>query len=414
MWFLALRQLLSKKKQTFLIFLGISFGTMIYVIIAGIQFGMREYLAEQLLNNTAHIIISGNERLIEEPELRRRFFSDGDTVHWIVPPSGKRDESRLENPAGWFSRLEDDPNVVAFAPRLSINAILSKGRIRQSVSVTGIVPEKHIKVTSLEDFMREGSLLDLRSGNNTIILGSAAAKEIGARMGDTIPMSTGLGEPRPFKVVGIVHLGNEQIDKTLALSHINDVQNMNRSPGRVSEISVAISDMDRASQVATEWSVFSSDKVQGWQEANASFMQVIKIQDLVRIVITGAILLVSAFGIYNVLSIMISQKQKEIAILRSLGYGPKKILSLILIQGLTLGFWGSLAGLLLGHVANVYIDNIDIGIDIGKGSTLVVSYKASIYFTAFAAAQVSAAIASFLPARHAAGLTPLEIIRSNI
>jgi len=143
-------------------------------------------------------------------------------------------------------------------------------------------------------------------------------------------------------------------------------------------------------------------------------MQVIKIQDLVRIVITGAILLVSAFGIYNVLSIMISQKQKELAILRSLGYGPGKILSLILIQGLTLGLFGSLAGLLFGHLANIYIDNIDIGVDIGKGSTLVVSYKLSIYVTAFAAAQLSAAVASYLPARHAARLTPLEIIRSNI
>ncbi|MCB0407695.1 MAG: hypothetical protein KDD34_05775, partial [Bdellovibrionales bacterium] len=108
--------MLSRKKQSALIFLGISFGTMIYVVVAGLQFGFRNYLTEQLLNNTAHVIIKGSDKNIEADELRPRFYSEETFVKWIVPPAGKRDEAKLENPQGWFDRLQKDPDVVSYAP----------------------------------------------------------------------------------------------------------------------------------------------------------------------------------------------------------------------------------------------------------------------------------------------------------
>ncbi|MCM2281268.1 MAG: ABC transporter permease [Bdellovibrionaceae bacterium] len=414
MWFIAFRQMFSKKKQTVLIFLGIMFGTMIYVIIAGTQYGMRDYLTEQLLNNTAHVIITGNERKIDPVDLRERFFPADSLVNWIIPPAGKREEARLENPQGWFERLSADPDVLAFAPRLSINAILSRGTLRHNVGLVGIIPERHVQVTSIGDYMLSGKLDDLKVGTNNVVLGSGVMESLGARVGQTILLSTGLSEPRPFKIVGVFELGNQQIDETLAFGHLNDVQGLNRTPGRVSEISISLTSIEMSQDKAHNWSLYSNDKVQGWEEANAAFMQVIRIQDIVRMVITGAILLVSAFGMYNVLSIMISQKQKEIAILRSIGYGPNKILLLILIQGLTLGISGGFLGLVVGHFANVYLDNIDLGFKIGKGTSLLISYRPDIYITAIVAALISTTVASILPARQAARLTPLEIIRSNL
>lgn len=414
MFFLAFRQMMARKKQTALICLGITFGTMVYVLIAGVQYGMREYLAEQLLNNTAHVLIKGNDRKIDGVDLRERFFHGVEHVGWITPPVGKREESRLENPHGWFVRLDADPDVVAYAPRLTMNAILSRGTLRRSIGLTGIIPEKYVRVTSVADSMLSGTLDDLRSGTNGIVIGSGVAEALGAREGQTILLSTGASESRPFKIVGILELGNQQIDETIALAHLNDVQNVNRTPGRVSEISVALRDIELSKEKAERWQLTSDDKVQGWEEANASFMTVIKIQDIVRIVVTGAILLVSAFGIYNVLSIMISQKQKEIAILRSIGYSPKRILELVLIQGFALGTVGALTGLTLGILLNLYIGSIDLGFKIGKGTSLFISYRPSIYITAFVAALTASFIAAILPARHAAKLTPLDIIRSNL
>lgn len=414
MWFLALRQMLSRKKQTLLIFLGISLGTTIYVVIAGIQLGMRNYISEQLLNNTAHVLIKGNEKKIDPADIRARFYGANDFIHWVVPPSGKRDESRLENPQGWFDRLSQDAHVLAYAPRLAINAIIARGPLRTSIGLTGIIPEKHSQVTSIGDYVTSGNLSLLTSGGRKIILGQGAMDKIGASVGDTIRISSGFGEAWPYRVVGVVQLGNHQIDDTLGLAHLTDVQTLNHSPGRVSEISVALDDINLSTSMAAHWALYSTDKVEGWEEANSSFMQIINIQDITRFVITFAILLVAAFGVYNVLSIMISQKQKEIAILRSIGYGPEKILQLFMIQGLLLGFIGGLCGLLLGLSANLFIGSIDLGFTIGKGTHLPISYDLTIFITAFFAAQIAAAVASIIPARHASQLTPLDIIRSNL
>lgn len=414
MLFLAMRQMLAKKLQTFLILLGICFGTMVYVLIAGVQFGMREYLAEQLLNNTAHVIISGNDRSIDAKDLRERFFPGSDFVKWLKPPAGKRDEAKLENPQGWFDRLNSDSQVRNYSARLTVTAIAVSGNLKRDIAISGIIPERHLKVTSLGDYIKQGKFSDLKAGTNNLVIGSGVADKLGAQLGQNIKLITGSGEPRIFRLAGIIHLGNDQVDNTIALAHLSDVQSLNRTPGRVSEILVSLFEMDRSKPKAAEWSLTSNDKVQSWEQANAAFMQIIQIQDAVRIVITAAILLVSAFGIYNILSIMISQKQKEIAILRSIGYGPNRILSLILMQGLALGFFGSILGIALGYVILLWVGQIDLGIQIGKGSSLIISYKSSIFITAFVAAQISALVASLLPARQAALMTPLDIIRANL
>ncbi len=414
MLFLSIRQMASRKKQTVLIFLGISFSTMIYVVIAGLQLGMREYLSEQLLNNTAHIRISGREQFITPSDIETRFFSSQELVRWIVPPSGKRDVAKLENPQGWFDRLDRDPAVFSYAPRLAVDAILSLGKNQWAIGLAGILPERQIQVTSLNDYMREGDLLDLRGGGHKIIVGSGVLKQLGARVNEFVQVSMGDRGTYPFKIVGVLHLGNKEIDERLTLAHIADVQQINKTPGRVSEISVALVDINQSKPLAEAWSLYSRDKVEGWEEANAAFMQIITIQDVVRLVITFAILLVAAFGIYNVLTIMINQKQKEIAILRSIGYAPRKILELFLWQGAAMGVAGGLFGALLGFGVNRVIGSINLGFDIGKGHSLIISYAPSIYLTAFWMAVGAALVASFFPARHASRMTPLEIIRANI
>ena len=411
---IAIRQMLSKKKQTSLIFLGIAFGTMVYVIIAGIQFGFRKYLTEQLLNNTAHIIIKGSDRYVEPELVRSQFFNSEQFVRWYQKPSGKRDEAKLENPSAWFDILQKDPNVLTYSPKLTINAIASRGSAHKNIILSGIIPKRQIRVSSLEDYMRQGSLLDLSGGGNKIILGSNILKTLGTQLGESINISIGVGDSRPFRIVGNLHMGNEHFDDSLAYANLQDTQSLNKTPGRISEISVALIDMTLSIPLAKQWSKYTKDTVQGWEEANAQFMQMIKIQDVVRMIMTTAILLVASFGIYNVLTIMINQKQKEIAILRSIGYGPDKILLLFLVQGFMLGLLGGALGLVFGFVVLKTLGSIDLGFDIGKSRNLLISYDLSIFVTAILAAQVAAAIASFLPARAASRLTPLDIIRSNI
>lgn len=413
MFFLAMKQLISRKKQTILILLGIAMGTMLYVMISGIQLGFREYISSALLNRTAHVIIQGADNLISEEKLQYRFFKELSLINWIIAPGGKRDESKLSNYQGWKELLDNHPDVYSYTPRLAINVIISKGKNKHNLSLIGIIPERQVKASDIEDYMKEGKFINLSGGGDKIILGTTAVKELGLRIGQQIKVNIGQGESRPFKLVGIITFGDEQTDRTMAFAHLNDVQTLNHTPGRIGHIAVSLFEMDKAQELADQWSLYSNDEVLDWQEANKMFMEMIKMQDIVRLFITISILIVAAFGIYNVLSIMINQKKKEIAILRSVGYAPNRILELILIQGVFLGITGGISGILMGLSLNLYIESIDLGFEIGNSNHLLMSYEPSIFITAFWAAILASIIASVLPAFAASKMTPMDIIRSQ-
>jgi len=411
MFFLSWRQLVARKKQTLLILLGISFGTLLYVSISGVQLGMRKYIADQLLNNTAHIVIRGAERTVDETEVTKALYPDSH-IRWLSAPSGLREESKLENYAGWYQFLSLDPRVQGFSPRLVAHAVLSSGKFTSAVSFIGLIPERQIQISSIERYMKVGKFAHL-SGGNKIVLGNEVASDLGVRVNDYVNVNTGNGINRSLKVVGLFHFGNKQTDKSLAFANLTDVQIISKNAGRVNEVAVALYNIDEAESVAAEWKLLTHDKVEDWKEANQQFMEMIKVQDFTRYFITTAVLIVASFGIYNVLSIMINQKRKEIAILQAIGYGPPQILKLILYQGLVLGIGGGLLGLLLGFIMCVVIANLSFNIEIGGSNHLIVSFDPSIYVTALISAIISSLVASSIPARAASRMTPMDIIRSE-
>lgn len=413
MFFLAWRQLMSRKKQTFLILLGISFGTLLFVSISGVQLGMRQYIFEQLLNNTSHILISGSERDIKIKAVTESLYGSNELVLWRVPPMGKREDAKLQNYQGWVKQLQSDPDVIDYSPRLNINAFLSSGQFNANVGLLGTIPERQMRVTKIESYMKEGSFSALKNGGNHIVIGSGVANKLGVKLNQFVNINSGSNILRPYKIVGIIHYGNKQADDSIAYAHLNNVQSLVKSPGKVSEIAVSLYDISLSEKKAQLWKTLNNDKVEDWQEANKAFMEVIKVQDFTRYFITTSILIVAAFGIYNVLTIMINQKRKEIAILRAIGYAPKRILELILYQGLLLGIAGGLVGLLLGFLLCIWFGSIDFGFEIGGSNHLLISYSAGIYITAFITANVASLIASYIPAWEASKMTPMDIIRSE-
>lgn len=413
MLFLAIRHLLSRKRQTILIFLGISLGTMMFTVISGMQLGMREFVEDRLLNNTSHIQITARDLLIDKEEISRRFYPE-QTVEWLVPPAGKREEAHIMYPQGWFDRLSIDPQVIGYSPSLSMSVIISHRDSKYPISLIGIIPSLQEKVMNLQKYITVGSFSDLGGGGGKVILGEAMIEKLGSQVGDHILVSSGLAELRPLKIVGTFNMGIAQIDESVMYAGLRDVQTLNKSPGQINSIAVSLVDMEQAHGLADQWELTSRDKVESWEEANAGFLQIFDFQNYTRITVTAAILIVAGFGIYNVLSIMISQKRKEIAILRSIGYPPKLIMELFLIQGILLGVTGAIIGLVLGHLINMYMGTIELGVHMGNRSTLMISYDPAIYLQGFLLAFVSAVLASILPARAASKLTPLDIIRSDV
>ena len=412
--FLAIRYLLSRKRQSLLTLLGITLGTAGYVSISGIMLGFQDYLLDQFINNDCHIRIKARDEPVTEREVRGLLYPTDTHVSWIAQPTGRRSEENILNVPGWTERLAQDPRVASFALQLQIPTLIHFQKSNVAVKLIGIHPEDQLKVSTLENYAIHGSFRDLSRGTNQLILGDTLLEKLGARIGDLVLLSSGAREAMPFKIQGTSHFGMKNIDEGMVYTRLEDAQNLARAPSRVSDIVIRLQNVNDSTEVAAELSTHGLELVQSWEEANEGTLSVFKTQDIVRYSMTLAILIVAGFGIFNVLSMTVSQKRKEIAILRSIGYEPHDIVELFLVQGTLLGMIGGLVGVGLGYGITVLLSHIEVASSRAFGSGhMMISFAPRIYLLGFAIAFLSSALSSYIPARGAGKLHPMEIMRSE-
>lgn len=414
MLFLAIKQLLARPRQTTLALLGIIFGTAAYLILSGIMLGFRELLIQRLINTSAHISISAEETAVAEHSLDAFFFPDV-LVKWIVPPVNHDEPPHLEYPQGWFDRLDTDPEVTAYAPQMVAQALVSRGKISRTITLIGVEAARQVQATDVLADMTSGNFMDLDKGGFQIIIGESLGQKLGVRLNDTFNIVDTKGAIIPAKVAGFFNTGLTDLDDTLTYAPIHYVQQVNRTPGQVSRIIVKIKDVTQAAALATQWSALSREKVQSWDQANANFLTVFKMQDTIRYTLSFVVLLIAAFGIYNILNMIVLQKRGEIAILRSMGYEAGDIIQLFLSQGLILGFIGGLLGLGVGTLSCLYIESIKFGTNMGHSTIdhMIIAWHLYFYVVGFLMAFLSGMIAGYLPARAASRMHPIDILRAE-
>ncbi|MBI3548235.1 MAG: ABC transporter permease [Elusimicrobia bacterium] len=415
MIFLAVRYLVARRRQTLLMLLGVFFGSAAFVLISGVMLGFRGYLVNQLINTSGHIHIAAREEFLTDHSLDASFYGPLARVFWRVPPSGRKDSAMIEQPQAWYQRLKADPRVVAFSPQLTAGVLFSKGKATATATLIGCDPEQQVRVTTIGDYVTAGRFQDVAAGGGRLALGEELRRKLGVNVGQDVRVSLGpAGGVVPFRVAAVFTTGNRLLDE-LSYGALADVQKVNGTPNQVNEIVVRLADHALSAQVATTWAALSPEKVESWDQRNAYIFDVFKIQDTVRYSSIGAVMIVAAFGIYNVLAMTVMQKRRDIAILRSMGYSTRDIVVLFLSQGLLLGLSGTSLGLLAGYVISFYLETIRLNagpIESGIAHILV-SRDPSIYLQAAALAFAAASIASILPARAAGRLPPIEIIRAG-
>lgn len=415
MWFLALRQLLARKRQTAFVIGGILLGTAAYVAISGMMLGFQIYMTERLIDNTGHFHISAREQDIGPRSLDEAFFGGDTLVTWAKPPSGRRDHQRIGNPAGWFAVLDGDPRVLGYSQQLTVQAFARRGGVTTAVRVVGVDPFRHERVTTINDFMLKGHRLsEIGRSGNRVAVGTRLLAKLGGSVGETIALSTASGTPFAFRVVAAFEFGNRGVDDGTIYASLADAQKLNRTPSQITDIVVRIADVSQARDLATSLALLSPDKVESWDQENEGILSVFNMQTIVRNLMSFCILLVAGFGIYNVLNMIVNQKRREIGILRSMGYMSGEIRDLFLYQGLVFGGVGGFLGLLVGNLACHYIETLHIG---SPGTTsfrnVTVTYDWPIYAKAFSLALGASLLAGWIPARSAARLEPIDIIRSE-
>jgi lipoprotein-releasing system permease protein len=279
------------------------------------------------------------------------------------------DDNRLEDWRGVAKIAAEHPRVLANAPFVQAQAMLSNGQAVRGALVRGILPGEEEKVADLARHMRAGALEDLRPGEFGVVLGADLARSLGVLRGDKIALVAPQGVVTPagviprlkqFTVTGVFEAGIVDADAGLALVHLRDAQTLYQMGEAVSGVRLKLDDLFAARAVAQELlarlprGVFATD----WTRSHANFFRAVEIEKRMMFLILGLIVLVAAINIVSTLVMAVTDKQADIAILRTLGAAPRSILQIFMVQGMVLGVTGTLAGVLTGIVTALNIDVI--------------------------------------------------------
>jgi lipoprotein-releasing system permease protein len=405
---LARGMLSRRRRQTLVSVLGVALGVAFFIAIASLMRGFQTYFVQQVIDVQPHITIKDETRR-PLPQAAELAAPDGAVAINGVKP---RDRVRgIRSAAEKLAILEAIPGASA-APILTGPALLRYGSRDFTISITGIEPPRYRRIANLEKDMIAGSLDDLRSAANGLIIGDALATRLGVQMGDTVIAVSPRGVSLQMKIVGIFHTGLVSLDQSAGYALLKVNQVLQDRPNVVNQILLRLADVTQAEPLARSIEARFGDRTESWEEQNRNILTVFIIQNAIMYSVTGAILLVAAFGIYNIISTVVFEKTRDIAILKSLGFTEGDIQRLFLVQGMIAGLLGALLGCLIGQLMIEGLGLVRFRTETPAGNDrFLLAQDWRIFAVASFFAVASAALAALIPARRASRLDPVQIVR---
>jgi lipoprotein-releasing system permease protein len=416
--FLAVRHLATRRRQSVVAILGMAIGTAVFVAMTALMTGMEAKFVRETLRVSAHVTLT-DERAAAVPaaELRRQAIAElhrGALVGQRRAAPVERD--RRIHRAGEIARvLGAEPGVLAAASQLTGRGVASFGAGEVSVELHGVEPKEQERVTPLGLYVTAGSYAELSVRRDSILVGSGVADDLGVRPGDRLSVSVPGHPPRAFLLVAVIDTGIPALDRTRAYLPLVAAQALFDRPDEVNSISLRLADPDRADEIARRASAVTGYRAESWREQNANWLSVFAIQQAVTWVIVSAIVLVAAFGVLNILIMIVMDKRRDIAILRSVGLTRGDIARLFLLEGAVLGGAGAAAGCGLAAAICWQLGRVHISMEgMIKSDRFIINQDPRFYLYGALFALVAGLAASILPARRAAATEPVDVIRGQM
>lgn len=341
-YFVGLRYTRAKRRNHFISFIsmtsmaGIALGVAALIVVLSVMNGFQKELRARILGVASHVQLSAFEGGL----------------------------------AGWATVADvakANPEVMAAAPYIHAQGLLSFQQTVQGSIIRGVVPQMEDQVADIGRSMKKGSLDALKPGEFGIVLGKELARNLGVRMDEKVTVIAPQGQvtaagvlPRvkQFRVVGIFEVGMYEYDSGLALLHLADAQRLYRMEDKVTGVRLKLKDLYAAPRVSRELSTaLSADVfVTDWTRSHANFFRAVQIEKRVMFIILTLIVAVAAFNIVSTLVMAVTDKQADIAILRTLGASPGSIMKIFIVQGALIGCIGTIFGTLAGVLLALNID----------------------------------------------------------
>ena len=407
-WLVGTRYLRARTHNRFVSFisaisiLGVAVGVAVLIVVLSVMNGFETELRTRILSLAAHAQLEG--------------FGPG-IADWQAVAA----------------QVEADPEVSAAAPYIQGEGMLLRDEQVSGVMVRGILPAAEARVSGLPAIIAEGSLEALTPGGWNILLGSALARELGVGVGDKVVLAIAQGTVTPaglvprlrrFTVAGIFSAGMYDFDRGLAYVHLEDAARLWRTGENVTGLRLDLPDMFRAPEVARRLAteLGGGYYVSDWTRQHVNFFRSIQLSKQMMFTILLLVVAVAAFNIVSTLVMVVQDKQGDIAILRTLGASPPEIMSVFMIQGTLIGLVGTLAGLGLGALLALNIEQLVHLLEAAVGTTFL---AADVYFMSDLPAELRAGdlwricgtafvltvLSTIYPAWRAARSQPAEALR---
>jgi lipoprotein-releasing system permease protein len=402
--FISLRYLKTKKRygtvslNTFISIAGVVIGVATSIITLAVMTGFQGYFREKILSAMPHIVVME------------------------FTGTGVKDQQTLQN------NVEKVPHVVATTPFIYGQAMLTAQDRMQGVVVRGIDPSTEPKVTDLARNMTAGTLKDLENSPSRlpgIIIGEDLARKLGVSVGESVTMVNPLGEETPmglipkmkkFIVVGLFDAGMYDYNMTFVYIAIPDAQKFFDMQGRISGIQVRIDDVYLANKVSSiiQKVVGYPYITRNWMEQNKNFFSALLLEKIGMSLILFVIIIVASFNIIGTLTMIVMEKNREIAILKSMGSSSQSIVKIFMFAGFAIGSVGTAIGVIIGYGVVTLITKTDVIMlpkDVYQVSHLPLTISGyDILFISLTALGISF-LATLYPAWQAAKQDPVEVLR---
>ncbi len=341
---IGLRYTHAKRRNHFISFIsivsmaGIALGVMALIVVLSVMNGFQEELRARILGVAAHLEISGPAE-------------------------------RLSDWRGVLAQARQNDDVMSGAPYVNAQGMLANGDMVRGAIIRGVLPEMEKQVADFEQYMKSGKLADLKSGEFGIVLGADLARVLGVYPGDKVVLLTPQGNITPagvmprvkqFTVTGIFEAGMFEYDSGLALIHLQDAQKLLRLGEDVTGVRLKLVELFRAPIVTRDLaqSLLGDYYLTDWTKSHANFFRAVAIEKRMMFLILLLIVAVAAFNIVSTLVMAVTDKQSDIAILRTLGARPGSIMKIFMVQGSFIGVLGTLLGVASGVLLALNLETV--------------------------------------------------------
>lgn len=408
---IAATHLVSRARPTIMSLLGIALGVAFFVAASALMRGAEGDFISRLIDSAAHITVTDEFRTASEQPAAAAYPQGAVGLHGVKPRTETRGVRGYKQK---LALIEELPGV-RVAPLQSGQAILSSVGREFTVTLNGVVPEKMPGVSDLEKKIVAGSLQALAANWNGIIIGRPLAKKLYVKMGDNVTVTSSTGLVRILKLVGLFEIGSTTADEGQAFVRLKQAQVLLGRTDRANKLIMQLDNPYLAQEMAALIESRVGYRTQSWQEASENLMSVLLIQNATMYSVVTAILVVAAFGIFNVISTIVMEKRRDIAILKSIGFQARDIQRIFLLEGTAIGVSGSVVGIALGYGLMAMLAAIKIQ---PPGSSQLLNLPLYRGFDqillAAAFAILSAVGAAYLPAHRAGSVHPVDILRGGM